>query len=82
MSKRLSDAEIARYHRDGFLYPIDPCNPECRRGCRMKRASTLICLIAVLVVAGCTPVDPRTQTNVQMETGHVDSGGAGGGGGM
>jgi hypothetical protein len=47
----------------------------------MRRAVTLLGLIA-LVVAGCTPVDPRTQTNVQMETGHVDSGGGGGGAGM
>jgi non-heme Fe2+,alpha-ketoglutarate-dependent halogenase len=28
MGKRLSDAEIARYERDGFLYPIDAFSPE------------------------------------------------------
>ena len=34
MGKRLSDAEIARYHRDGFLFPIDAFSPEEARGFR------------------------------------------------
>ena len=28
MGKRLTDTDIARYHRDGFLYPIDAFSPE------------------------------------------------------
>jgi non-haem Fe2+, alpha-ketoglutarate-dependent halogenase len=28
MGKRLTDAQIARYHRDGFLFPIDAFSPE------------------------------------------------------
>ena len=34
MGKRLSEAEIARYHRDGFLSPIDAFSPEEARGFR------------------------------------------------
>ena len=36
MGKRLADAEIARYHRDGFLYPIDVFSPEEARGFRSR----------------------------------------------
>jgi hypothetical protein len=34
MGKRLTDAEVARYHRDGFLFPIDVFSPEEARGFR------------------------------------------------
>jgi non-heme Fe2+,alpha-ketoglutarate-dependent halogenase len=34
MGKRLSDADVARYHRDGFLSPIDAFSPEEARGFR------------------------------------------------
>ena len=34
MGKSLSDAEIAGYHRDGFLCPIDVFSPEEARGFR------------------------------------------------
>jgi non-heme Fe2+,alpha-ketoglutarate-dependent halogenase len=34
MGKVLSDADIARYHRDGFLFPIDAFSPEAARGFR------------------------------------------------
>jgi non-haem Fe2+, alpha-ketoglutarate-dependent halogenase len=34
MGKVLSDAEIARYHRDGFLFPVDAFSPEEARGFR------------------------------------------------
>ena len=48
----------------------------------MRRKFTLLAVLAALLTAGCAPVDPHAQqSNVQMETGHVDSGGGGGGGG-
>ncbi len=31
MGKFLSDADIARYRRDGFLFPIDAFSPEVAR---------------------------------------------------
>jgi non-heme Fe2+,alpha-ketoglutarate-dependent halogenase len=34
MGKRLSDVEIVRYHRDGFLSPLDAFSPEEARGFR------------------------------------------------
>jgi non-heme Fe2+,alpha-ketoglutarate-dependent halogenase len=34
MGKRLTDAQIAQYHRDGFLSPIDAFSPEAARGFR------------------------------------------------
>ncbi len=41
---------------------------------RVRRA--LLGVLAMLLVAGCAPADPNwQQSNVQMETGHVDSGG-------
>ena len=36
MGKRLTDAEIARYRRDGFLYPIEAFSPEEARGFRHR----------------------------------------------
>ena len=36
MGKVLSDAEIAQYHRDGFLCPIDAFSPEEARGFRER----------------------------------------------
>ncbi len=36
MGKSLSDADIARYHRDGFLSPIDAFRPEEARGFRER----------------------------------------------
>jgi non-heme Fe2+,alpha-ketoglutarate-dependent halogenase len=36
MGKRLSDADIARYHRDGFLSPIDAFSPKEARGFRER----------------------------------------------
>ena len=36
MGKLLSDAEIARYHRHGFLAPIDAFSPEEARGFRAR----------------------------------------------
>jgi non-heme Fe2+,alpha-ketoglutarate-dependent halogenase len=34
MGKVLSDANIARYHRDGFLFPIDAFSPQEAHGFR------------------------------------------------
>jgi hypothetical protein len=34
MGKVLSDAQVASYHRDGFLFPIDAFSPEEARGFR------------------------------------------------
>jgi non-haem Fe2+, alpha-ketoglutarate-dependent halogenase len=34
MPKRLSDAQLAQYHRDGFLYPVDAFSPEEARSFR------------------------------------------------
>ena len=34
MGKRLTDAQVAQYHRDGFLFPIDTFSPEEARGFR------------------------------------------------
>lgn len=46
----------------------------------MKALPALLGLLVILLVAGCAPVEPQAQqSNVQMETGHVDSGGGGGG---
>jgi len=38
MGKVLSDAEIARYHRAGFLFPIDAFGPGEARGFRAQNA--------------------------------------------
>jgi hypothetical protein len=34
MGKRLTDAQVAQYHRDGFLFPIDAFSPDEARGFR------------------------------------------------
>jgi hypothetical protein len=50
----------------------------------MIRVLALLLWVVALCAGGCGPVDQRAQrnmeSNVQMETGHVDSGGGGGGG--
>jgi hypothetical protein len=43
---------------------------------RLLAGALLLCLAA----AACAPVAPAPQTGDQTSTGHVDSGGAGGGG--
>jgi hypothetical protein len=46
----------------------------------MRALLAVLGWLVALVVVGCTPIEPRPQqSNVQMETGHVDSGGGGGG---
>src|SRR5260370_1863487 len=37
MSKRLSEAEVARYQRDGFLFPVDAFSPETRLSAMLVR---------------------------------------------
>lgn len=66
MGKVLSEAPVARYHRDGFLFPV--------------AAFGRFAVLAALLAAACAPIAPQAPTaNAQMETGHVDSGGGGGG---
>jgi hypothetical protein len=56
-----------------------------RQGARAQRAGAMSRLLAwalllCLANSACAPVAPAIQTGGQMTTGHVDSGGAGGGG--
>ena len=70
MRKRLSEAEIARYERDGFLFPVE------------ARRIRLLALIACLMVASCTGVGYQPPPTDQSGPIHGESGGGGGGGSM
>jgi hypothetical protein len=77
MGKRLSDADVARYGRGGFLFPL--------RGCIMSgskwRRTWPLALILCLAVAGCTgtgyaPAQDDQPASARSGSGGGDSGGS------
>jgi hypothetical protein len=74
MGKRLSEADVARYGRDGFLFPL--------RGGRSKwRRTWPLALILCLAVAGCTgtgyaPAQDDQTTSARSGSDGGDSGGS------